>query len=256
MRFYKGIIILLFLFLFSCRNYRQDILFQVDDTTKLAERVSEVESNYKIQPNDLLKIGVYGQDGEQLIDPNFESPNQQVGNNQFVQIRENQQYLVQTDGTVKFPIVGVTIVEGKTLIEAERELQIKYSEFFKDAFVRLEFLNKRVTVLSQENSMVVPLPNENVKLPEVLALAGGVTYGNKSQNIRIVRGDLTNPKVFVVDLSTVEGMKNSIVPIFPGDIIYIEPWRQPVNEAFRDIAPILSVFTSFATLIVLITTIN
>jgi len=57
-------------------------------------------------------------------------------------------------------------------------------------------------------------------------------------------------QVFLIDLSTIDGYKNSNLLIEPGDIIYIEPVRRPVSEAFRDYAGIISLAVSLYVLII------
>jgi polysaccharide export outer membrane protein len=73
-----------------------------------------------------------------------------------------------------------------------------------------------------------------MNLFEVIALGGGLTNTAKAYNIRIVRGDLNNPEITVVNLATVKSMKETIVNIMPYDIIYIEPVRKPVTESISD----------------------
>ncbi|MFT6940916.1 MAG: polysaccharide export outer membrane protein, partial [Cyclobacteriaceae bacterium] len=64
--------------------------------------------------------------------------------------------------------------------------------------------------------------------------------------------DLTNPEVFLVDLSTVQGMRQSMISVLPGDVIYIEPWRRTWLQGLRDVAPVLGITSSVATLVFLI----
>jgi polysaccharide export outer membrane protein len=109
-----------------------------------------------------------------------------------------------------------------------------------------------VVVLGAGGGAVIPLQNENTNLIEVLALYGGLEAGAKADKIRLLRGDLNNPFVYKIDLSTVAGMQSSIIQIEPGDIIYIEPWRRPWLEGFKDFSPILGLTTSALTLIVVI----
>jgi polysaccharide export outer membrane protein len=101
---------------------------------------------------------------------------------------------------------------------------------------------------------VIRLENPQTNLLEVLAQAGGLTTEARSQMVRIIRGPLNDPEVFVVDLSTVEGMKQSIVPVLPNDIIYVEPIRRKVLERVSYLAPIVSLMTSILTLILIFTT--
>lgn len=237
----------------SCQVYKQDILFSKDETIPLSTAVFEAERNYKILPNDWLKIAVFPNKGEQLIDPNFEPITQmQSGNLQMMQMRDQYQYLVQSDGIVKLPMIGDVLVANKTIDEAEQIIEAAYSEFFNDAFVKLQFLNKRVVVLSQFGSNVVPIANENTSLLEVLALSGGLKFGDKANAIKIIRGELSNPQIFQIDLNSLEGMKATAVSILPGDVIYIEPWRRPWKEGLRDISPVLGIITSVSTLVFII----
>jgi polysaccharide export outer membrane protein len=102
--------------------------------------------------------------------------------------------------------------------------------------------------LGAPGGQVIPLVNENVHLVEVLALAKGIDNLAMAQNVRVLRGD----HVLVADLSTIDGyLKNNIL-IEHGDIVYVEPIRRPVSEAFRDFLPVLTVLTSLTTLIVVI----
>ncbi len=225
-------------------------MFQLDDEqAALAAEVARIERNYVIQKDDLLTIDVFTNDGERIVDPNFElMQGTNVQNQNLLQFT----YLVQQDGFVKLPQLGKVDVDSLTIDEAEEILEERYNEFYVGSFVKLAFANKRVTVLGSAGNIMVPLTNENMTLPEILALSGGVNYGSKAQNIRIIRGDLTNPQVYVVNLNTIEGMMNSIIPIEPNDIIYVEPWRRPFFEALKDITPILTATTSLIAFVLLI----
>ncbi len=217
---------------------------------QLQKQVLEAESNYLLKKNDFLSIEVYTNKGELIIDPN----NELLESNKMNQ-RENRRvpkYLVQHDGLVKLPIIGTLKLEGLTLGQAENLLEKEYSKFYKDAFVVAKYTNKRIIVLGGLGGMVLPLENENTNLLEVLALAGGFNKDAKANNIRLLRGDLDDPEIYLIDLSTVEGMKQSMVPVQPGDVIYVEPVRRVVSESLKDITPVLSILTSTLTLIILI----
>jgi hypothetical protein len=90
-----------------------------------------------------------------------------------------------------------------------------------------------------------------MNLIEVLALAGGVDgggsggasvyrYGGKTSNVRIIRGDLKNPQIEQIDLSTISGMRRANLQMEPNDIIYIEPVRRRFLEGLTDAGPVLS----------------
>jgi polysaccharide export outer membrane protein len=205
-----------------------------------------VEKNYVIQKNDFLKLDVFSNKGERLIDPNPELSANPSQNNAA---RQQFNYLVDLDGVVKFPMVGALKLEGLTLRQAEEILQKEFEKYFKEPFVILSYSNKRVIVLGAVGGQVVPLPNQNINLAEVLALAKGLSNDAKAHNIRILRND----QVFIVDMSTIEGFKAGNLLIQPGDIIYVEPVRRPLSEGVRDYAGVFSLVVSLTTVIFLVT---
>jgi polysaccharide biosynthesis/export protein len=247
LRYY--IFLILFPLICGCSGYKQHIMLKTGEGSYpydmeyarfLAER------NYRIQVNDRLEIRVYTNEGERIIDPDFELQKELNRNNMT---REDSYYFVQKGGNVKIPMVGEVTLEGLTLREAEKTLEEEFSEFYKEPYVTLKFVNKRVIVMGLEESQVIPLENEDMNLIEVLALAGGIQKNMKASNIRLIRGDLNNPQVQIIDLSTIEGMKQADLKVYSGDIIYVEPVVHVFSESSRDFIPLLSIMTSFVAII-------
>jgi polysaccharide export outer membrane protein len=221
-------------------------MFKVPEGYEVKHLVELAERNYVIQKNDYLQLEVYTNKGERIIDPDFELTKDL--NNQNLATKVEPNYLVDIRGVAKFPMIGEIKVEGLTIRLGEELLQKAYEVYYKDSFVVLRYVNKRVIVLGAPGGQVIPLVNENVHLVEVLALAKGIDNLAKAQNVRVLRGE----QVLVADLSTIEGyIKNNIL-IEHGDIVYIEPIRRPISEAFRDYLPVLTALTSLTTLIVVI----
>lgn len=225
-------------------------MFKYADTSQLQKQAKQAERNYIIQSNDLLKLRVYTNKGELIIDPNYnllrEIPTQSS------QLRPDPSYLVDVHGVAKFPMVGELQVAGLTLRQAEELLEKAYTAFYTNPFVNLTFTNKRVVVLGLPVSKVIPLENENTTLVEAIGLAGGLDRDSKAQNIRVLRGN----EVFFADLSTLEGYTQTNMVLQPGDIVYIEPIRRPVSEAIRDYVGVVSLITSLSTLILVISTLR
>lgn len=219
------------------------------DAESLKGQLREAESNYVIQKNDHLKLDVFTNKGERLIDPDFKLIE---GSGQTPTYKGQVEYFVDDAGVVKFPMVGEIKIEGLTLRQAEELLQKEYAHFYQEPYVALSFLNKRVIVLGAPGGQVIPLTNENVRLTEILALAKGISNDAKANNIRVLRGD----QVFVADLTTIEGYNKSNIIIQPGDIVYVEPIRKPFIEGVREYGSILSVITSIATLVIIIVNTN
>jgi polysaccharide export outer membrane protein len=237
----------------GCKTYKQHIMFKIDkdeDLSFLSSAITIAEKNYKIQPNDLLEVRVYTNKGERIIDPNYEL--QQGQGQRSQQNRDQPEFLVLDSGDVKLPMIGMVHLEGMTIEKAEKYLEDLYESYYIDPFVRVKYMNKRVIVLGSPGGLVLPLENESISLIEVIAMAGGIDESGKAHNIRLIRGDLHEPEIFLIDLSTVSGMRHAMLDVRPGDIVYVEPTRKIVTEALRDLAVVMASITSLLTLIVLI----
>ncbi len=247
------------------------------DSTKLRIAVNRTERNYVIQPNDFLDVRVNTNKGERILDPNGElqfgqpsgglpSRGSVVGGQGGGATRgaaprnigqgagstsSGSEFLVQADGTVVLPLVGRVRLSGLSLLQADSTLAIRFNEYYKDAFVTTRVTNNRVFVLGSAGGQVISLTNDNMNLLEILALSGGIDGGNggnssfyrnggRADNIRIIRGDLKNPRVQQVDLSTLDGMRRANLQVEPNDVIYIEPIRRPLIDALVDSGPIIS----------------
>lgn len=207
------------------------------------------ERNYKIQINDQLSIRVYTNEGERIIDPDYILQGDVKNNN--IQ-REEVYYFVEKDGSVKIPMVGSVDLVNLTTREAEELLEKRFSNFYKEPYVIVKFRNKRVIVLGKPGGQVINLENEDMSVIEVLALAGGLVQDSKAQNIRLIRGDLKDPEVQIIDLSTIEGMMNADLKVYSGDIIYVEPVVRGFSEGSKDFLPLISILASLVAIIVAI----
>lgn len=258
----------------SNRYYNQRVLFRLTDeqghrldTAKLRVAVNRTDRNYRIQPNDFVEARVYTNKGERLIDPNGVLNFGSAGGQPVTSAPRSttssatrggsgggsSDYLVQANGTVELPVIGPAHLAGLNLHQADSTLQVLYSTYYIAPFVQTRVTNNRVVVLGA-TGQVIPLNNDNMNLLEVLALAGGVDgasggsaiyrYGGKTSTIRIIRGDLKNPQVEQIDLSTIAGMRRANLQMEPNDIVYIEPVRRKFLEGLSESAPVLSAFST------------
>jgi polysaccharide export outer membrane protein len=236
--------LLIFSLLFSsCKIFYPDRLFKTDKDFPLAKADTlKVAKEYVIRPGDLLAVGIFSNNGYELVDVLTPESNS----------ASSLSYVVKENGYAILPMLDSTLMTGYTVGEAERMLEEKYSYYFVNPFVKIEVTNRRAYVYrGRQGAAVVFLDKENMNLLEVLAKAGGVPQGGKADRIRIIRGDLNHPIVFDVDLSTVEGMMEANLGIQANDVIYIDS-RLTSNDVALQINPLLTMIT---TLLVLTTTI-
>jgi len=151
--------------------------------------------------------------------------------------------LVEFDGTCKLPIVGRVPLAGMTNREAEAYLEGLYKQLeIKNPFVQVSVGNRRILLFNGDGAgtQVIPLFLENMNLFEVIAMSGGISPNGKAHRIKVIRGDLKDPQVYLLDISTLEGMKMADLTLQPNDIVYIEPRVRPVETFFAAINPYLT----------------
>jgi polysaccharide biosynthesis/export protein len=247
-----GLSFLTCLTIIGCRNHSR--MFSTENDVlvdSIQKQMLIAQKNYTIQGNDYINVRIYTNKGERLVDPNLELT-KGVGT---AMKDENLKYLVNNDGKVNLPMVGEVFLQGYTQTQADSVLTIAYGRYYEGAFIVTSILNKRVFVLGPFplGAKVISLQNENINLIEVIALYGGIPNNGKSYNIRVIRGDLKNPNVNIIDLSTIQGLKSASMVVFPNDIIYIEPVRKLVLESVTELAPILSLLVSITSILIFLT---
>lgn len=203
---------------------------------------STVNKTYQISKDDVLSLRMYSNDGFKPIRIGLEGVGGARGAGGST---GSLSYRVQSNGNVKIPILGEFKISGISLKEAELLIEKRLAQYYKDPFVILEVLNKRVYLFtSGSNAQVVNLPNDNTTLFEVLAQAGGITGVGNAKRIKIIRGDLRDPVVYLIDLSKVESLPSSDLIMQANDIIYIDPVINFAANITGDIASILSLVSS------------
>jgi len=198
-------------------------------------------TEYMISADDRLEMRIFTNDGFRLVDVSTN------GNQNALSSMETVSYVVEKDGTVKLPLLGNVLVKGMQVKEAEKLLEKKYAEYYVTPFVLLKIINRHVLVFQGDGGTgaVVNLQSPNTTLIEAITMAGGVHSRGKAYKIKIIRGDLKNPEIFEVDLSTIEGMKKSNLIIQANDIIYVEPTPDYSSKVLAQITPVVGILTSF-----------
>jgi polysaccharide export outer membrane protein len=243
----KLVMLLLLTITLSSCNINPSVMFKVPSNYEfdVDQTIGNVE--YRVSPNDIVSMSVYTNDGFKLIDitTSAESVTSRLNN---MNNNTNIQFLVEPDGMIKLPIIGKIKIAGMTIREAEKSLEAQYANFYNKPFVVVRVVNRRVTIFpgTGGSGRVVNLDNESTTVIEALALAGGLTNTGKAKKVKLIRGDLRNPKVILLDLSTLEGVKQGNLLLQANDIIYVEPAPRVSQEVLMQITPIVGIITSFA----------
>lgn len=244
----------------SCRSLYPNQVFKQKDYQYFDLAQKEV-GQYLIQPGDVFTLRVYARDGFKLIDilGNISSQGTVGGTSNVANTNSNITaftYVVDKEGVVKLPVLGFFYVKGYTETELERVLAEKYAGLFVDPWVSVKVANRRVIVFKGSSAVVVPLEEFPISLIEVLARTGGLDNDTKAFKVRVIRGDIKNPQIYLVDLSSIEGIRKADLSVQPNDIIVVDRKKRVVSDVLKEISPYLGAITTITTFIILFRTIG
>lgn len=201
-------------------------------------------ADYKISPNDIVEFSLYSNDGFKLVDLTSMSSN----NTTTFRIQNSIEYLIESTGDIKLPVLGRVKLSGYTLKEAQSFLEEKYATYYIRPYVILKVVNKRVIIFpgSAGDAKVIPLVNNNTTLIEAIALAGGLADDGKAKMVKLIRNNKATGlhDVYLIDLSMIEGIKQGTMVLQANDIIYVEPRRRYAVRFLQETAPVISIITS------------
>lgn len=239
MRFINYYLILVVVISFSsCKVFRSNLMLKTPkDFTydKIADSLSK--QNYRIENNDILQVRIFSNDGFKIIDLASTNAN----------FRLDLDYVVERDGMVKLPLAGKIKLSGLTMPEAQTYLEEIYDKFYVKPYVTVKVTNKRVIVFpgSGGGARVLSLNNFNTTVIEALALTGGIAEDGKAYKVKLIRNDGSpKPKVYLMDLSKIEGLAAGNTVVLANDIIYVEPRYRFAKTIVAEIAPLISLLTT------------
>ncbi|QYA26057.1 sugar transporter [Gramella sp. MT6] len=252
-------LIILTLLLNSCATKKEVVYFyEGKDTLEGQQNLLNYEP--KIEKNDVLRINVSSSSiNEEIVQPfQMKTGGQQSGGggNQSLALTG---YLVSPDGMINFPVLGQIQVEGLTRTEIQKKLEEKIEVYVKDPIVDVRIVNFSVTVLGEvSNPGRVEIQDGRVSMPELIAMAGDITYDGRRENITIIREIDGVKKIGTIDMTQTDLFSSPYFYLKQNDIVYVEPSYRAVKSAgfFTSYQGIISLGTTIIGIYVLINSFN
>ncbi|MBI34567.1 MAG: hypothetical protein CMP67_04300 [Flavobacteriales bacterium] len=246
--------------LYSCSTLDKSRMLKTPVNYQFQSFIDSVDykESYKIAIDDEISIQMFSNDGYNIVNIGGNQMNNNngggfvgggvnangngtVGGNQ----RNGIGYKVRSDSTIKVPVIGRIKVVGLTLNQIEEKLENLLKSQVNSPFVIARIFNRRIYIFQGGYSAsIFQLQNENTTLFEVLAQTGGVFQEGNASRIKIIRGELNNPKIYLVDLSTIDGIKDANLNMQAGDIVYIDPFINYGARISTDIGSTLGFISS------------
>jgi polysaccharide export outer membrane protein len=114
-------------------------------------------------------------------------------------------------------------------------------------------LGNRVAVLGGDTRVGAMLNyRPGMRLTEALAAGGGFNISSDSEDIRIIRGSLKKPIVYLYDFDELIAGKTGDVELAPGDVVFVtRHWSAAFGELIDRAAPLLGLGLGVASFVVL-----
>jgi polysaccharide biosynthesis/export protein len=244
-----GVVLIALFGLNSC-YINSDLMLKTHREFVFDQPDSVQKDQYLLQPNDLIQFRLFANNGYKIIEltsgAEAETGASGVRGGMMVLQENTISYFIQPNGYVRVPLLDTVNITGLNIRQAEDSLASMYSKYYIDPFVQIKVVNRRIIVFPGNggDAKVIPLMNNNMTLVEGLAQAGGLPKRGRSAKIKLIRQEDGKQKVFLIDLSTIEGLKYTGLILQANDIIYVEPRPELAREVLRDVAPIVSLVSS------------
>lgn len=222
-KFLLGVLLLLT----SCTSYQKIPYLQDFETVNATEEVTAMYDAH-IRPKDLLTITVNTTDPEAAAP--FNLTVQSAANSNLTQWVTQQaalqQYLVDNQGNIDFPVLGELHLGGLSMNEAESMIREKLQPFLKETpIVTVRMVNYKISVLGEvAKPGTFIINNEKVNVLEALAMAGDMTIWGLRDNVKLVREEEDGKRnIVVLDLNRADIVKSPYYHLQQNDILYVSP---------------------------------
>lgn len=208
----------------SCTSYKKIPYLQHSE--EIANTQTPVLYDARIQPKDLLSIIVNSENPEAAAPFNLTVPNKQAATNSLTTQPVLQDYLVDNEGNIDFPVLGKLHVGGMTKGEAEKLIKDKLKAYLKDRpIVTVRMTNYKIAVIGEvARPGTFIITNEKVNVLEALAMAGDLTIYGKRDNVKLIREESDGSKEIIpIDLTDAAVIRSPHYNLQQNDILYVEP---------------------------------
>lgn len=235
---YKIIALSILVVVAGCASHKK-IPYMMDSNTVNVSS-GKVLYDARIMPKDLLSITVSSVDPAAAVPYNLEVPMVEG------QSSSGSTYLVDNDGNILFPVLGMLHLGGLTKPEAEKYIVERLKPSFKEPpIVNVRLVNYKVSVLGEvARPGTFTVANEKINLFEALALAGDMTIYGKRDNVKLLREDNEGAKnIITLDLNRSDIVNSPYFYMQQNDVLYVEPNKAKAKNA--DVGQSTSLWISF-----------
>lgn len=263
----KTVFLLFIALLTGCNAYQKVAYLQQAGTQAiLSDSVQTPVPDPVIKVGDVLMITVNTNTPEAampfnlpLIPAGESSRSYSGGNGSYISYGLSMQnYLVDMEGNLVFPVIGKMRVAGMTKAAlAEQIKKTIYPQYItEEPIILIRYANFKVSVLGEvmrPGSFLID--NEKVSILEALAMAGDMTIYGRRESVLLVRENNGNRETVRIDIRDKNLVNSPYFYLQQNDVLYVEPNDSRARASAISTAESLSIsvvgtLISIATLII------
>ncbi|MFI3316231.1 MAG: polysaccharide biosynthesis/export family protein [Rikenellaceae bacterium] len=235
----------------SCAS-QKDILYLQGVDPGYSQPINN-QYEVRIKPDDLIAIMVNSRDAELAQMFNLPMISYQTGTKVTGQ-NTVLAYLVDAEGNIDFPQLGIMHVEGMTRSELTKYIknQLIDNGLVNDPVVTIQFQNYQISVIGEVTRPGnFQLSSDRITIFDALSLAGDMTIYGQRGNVKVIREQNGERTISEVDLRGTDILTSPYYYLQQNDVVYVEPNKARVgqseinnNRTISTYASILSVLLS------------
>lgn len=244
----------------GCTSYQKSLYLQNEQV--LNESLEGQLYDFRIMPKDELTITVSTTDPEASAPFYRKIGQSKEGGSSNINMQNTNllAYLVDNNGCIDFPVLGMIKVMGLTNRECEALLRQKLQPYLKEVpNVTVRTSNYKFSVLGEVNAPgTYTTDAEKVTVFEALAQAGDMTLFSIRNDVQLLREDSTGVRrVYHLDLTQADVAQSPYFYLQQNDVVYVKPTRAKVrtntfNSNSSMWITLLSIVTSITSLVLAI----
>jgi polysaccharide export outer membrane protein len=235
----------------SCVSKKEIIYFQNDIIDQ-----SKVSNSYKtiVKPDDLLQITITALDTEAVRPFNLAAVTYSTSSNSAIGVAQQQNYLVDNNGEIDFPVIGKLKIGGLSRDEVITLLIDKLEpDYIKKPNINIRIANYKISVLGDVTRPgSYNIPNERITILEAIALAGDLNISGQRNDILVQREEDGKKVEYKVDLLSKEIFTSPVYYLQQNDVVYVKPNYARIQSASSNSST--SLFISITGLLITIAT--
>jgi len=214
-----SLLLILPIYLISCTT-QQRMPYYLENVTDTIGKGEIFSPELRIQKNDLLSIQVYSPALDEKADAYY-NPLSSSG------AATTSGYLVDVNGNIEYPRLGVFHAEGLTKQELAAQIKKRLTEpveLLKDPTIVIRFMNFRVSVLGEVGAQgVITVPVERLTILEAMGMAGGINNFGKRDKVKVIRETNGKREIGIIDLTSKDVFESPYYHLQQNDVVLVEP---------------------------------